>query len=227
MNCLVAFVVAVAIAGLSYVTLNKKIADRIRLFSPADPDEVFESKDLTQTTIIVISTIITIAGFVSVLQIQNRISNPLGIAKMVTALFCMVGAACFDFREKRIPNVFPGVMAVLGVLFLLIGFLVSRTGAVAYITSSVFAAAGCAIFLVIAAFLTKQGIGAGDIKLITALALIGGVYTIIGTLFFGMTICCMYALFALLLKKKTIKEALPFGPFLLAGFVVMLFVIHF
>lgn len=223
----VAIMTAVVIAVLSYITLNKKISDKIRLFKPADPEEHFDSKELNGTKIWIIVSLLTVVCFISVLQIQARVNNFLGIAKMVIALICMAGAACYDFREKRIPNIFPGVMALSAVILLAAGVIFKQNGAVSYITSSVFAAASCAVFMVIAAFLTKQGIGAGDIKLISALALIGGVYVIIGTIFFGIFSCCICAIFALLLKKKTIHESLPFGPFLFIGFIIMLFVIQY
>ncbi len=227
MKYVLAIFISIIIALLAYITLNKNTASKIRLFKPADPDDAFESKNLNNSQMAFAIIIVTILGFVSVLQIQHRVSSHLGIAKMIIAILCLPGAAWLEFREKRLPNIITGAMAVLGVAFLITGLVLQQDGAVAYITSSVFATAGCAIFMVIAAFLTKQGIGAGDIKLISALALIGGVYTIIGTLFFGMLTCCTYAVFAILLKKKTIREAVPFGPFLLIGFVITLFVIPF
>ena len=110
---------------------------------------------------------------------------------------------------------------------LAIGVVTKQNGAIAYITSSVVASVGCVVILSIAAFLTRQGIGAGDIKLIGALSLMCGVNAIIGTLMCGMICCCAVAIVALILKKKTTKEGIPFGPFLYIGFVLTLFVMNF
>lgn len=227
MDHLVAFLVALAAAGLSYVTLYKEAADKIKLFAQADPEDEFTSKNFSRAAVLAMAAAVALAAYASALQIQSRISHPLGVAKMVTALLCMVGAGCFDLREKRIPNIFPGAMAALAVVYLVLGLILGVEGALGYITSSVVAAVACAIFFVIAAFLTRQGIGAGDIKLIIALALLGGVYVVMGTLFFGVLCCCVAAVVALLSKKKTLKQSLPFGPFLLMGYVAMLFVIQY
>ena len=146
---------------------------------------------------------------------------------MIMALLCMMGAACFDYREYRIPNIFPLVMAGGAAVLLLTALFSGMSGAMAYITTGVVAAIGCAIVLVVASALTKQGIGAGDIKLISALALLTGVYCIIGTLFFGVVACSLYAIVALVMKKKKTSSSVPFGPFLLFGYITTLFAISF
>ena len=135
-------------------------------------------------------------------------------------MVCLTVAACVDLREHRIPNVVPLTMTVFAVISLTIGFLTDQQGYLSYIFSSVVSSVVVAILMLVASILTKKGIGMGDIKLLSALALLGGVYTICGTLFFGITLCAVAALVLLALKKKTVKEGLPFAPFVLLGYFI-------
>lgn len=227
MKYLVAVLVTVMTAVLSYVSLNKKVTDKIKVFAVADKEENYVSKDLSLSMILVGVGVLAAIVFLSTLKIIAKVYNPIGIIKMILALVCMVGAACFDYREHRIPNAFPLTMLVGAVVLLLFGILLKQAGALDYVTTSVVAAVGCAAILTLASVLTKQGIGAGDIKLISTLALLTGVYSVMGTLFFGIVACSVYAVTVLLMKKKKASSGVPFGPFLLLGYIITLFTITF
>lgn len=227
MEFIVAAIVAILAAVVSYISLDAGTAQKIKLFAVADPDEEYASKVITKPVVIMIVVILTIVSFLSVLQIMSKVNTVNGTMKMILALLCMVGAGCFDYREYRIPNVFPLVMAGGAVVLLVSGFLLGINGAQAHITTSVVAASSCALVLVIASLLTKQGIGAGDIKLISALALLTGIYSIMGTLLFGVVACTLYAIVALVMKKKNTSSSVPFGPFLLLGYIITLFAVSF
>lgn len=227
MEFVIAVFMAIVAFAMSYISLDRGTAEKIKLFAAADSEEEYISKVFSRTKIIVMSVLLMVVTFVSSRQILDRVSSSNGEMKMLLALVCMIGAACFDFREHRIPNIFPLVMAVGAVILLLLGVVMNIDGAVDYITTNVIAAVGCAIVLAVSALLTKQGIGAGDIKLISALAFLTGVYTVMGTLFFGVIGCAIYAVFALIMKKKKMSSGVPFGPFLLLGYIISLFAISF
>ena len=227
MKFIIAIVISLLAAAISYISLDKSSAERIKWFAVADEEAEYTSKNIPQTRIIMVAAILAIMAFLTTLQIMAKVNTPNGIMKMTLALLCMIGAGVFDYREYRIPNVFPLVMAVGAVILLVAGLLSGMDGAVAYITTSVVAAIACALILIAASALTKQGIGAGDIKLISALALLTGVYSVIGTLFFGVVACTIYAVVALIMKKKTTSSSVPFGPFLLLGYIITLFTISF
>lgn len=220
MEYFMAVLIAVAAAGAAYVTSNKTIADRIPLLCPAEPDAARASKELPKTAVWIITAVTAVLSYFAMLCVLRESSDKLGVGKMAVSMLCMTGAACVDYREHRIPNIFPGIMAVGGILFLAAGVVFQVDGAVAYITASVVAAVCCLLLLFLASALTKQGIGAGDIKLICALALMTGVYTVVGTMFFGAVLCGITAIAALVTRKMDISGALPFGPFLYVGFML-------
>lgn len=227
MDLIFSLIVTTLGLGIALIGINKDTADRILIFRNSDPDESFTSKEVTKVEKVVLLVIVALLCFASTMKIMDKVQDIIGIFKMIVCLLGLVGAACFDYREHRIPNIFPLVIAIAAVLLLGLGVLAEQVGAVAYITTGVVSSAVCGLILVVASAITKQGIGAGDIKLICAIALIAGVYTVMGTLLFGVIACSMYGIIALILKKKSVSSAVPFGPFLLFGYVLTLFLINF
>ena len=219
MEYLVAILTAAGGAGIAYATVNKEITDKIPFLKSGEA-EAYPSAVLgiihRLTLILVAALLCGVAGW----KIVDSVSDGLGIARMLILVLAMAGAACVDYRERRIPNFFPGILALSAIVLLGLGLVLQKDGAIAYITTNFLSAVCCAVFLFLAAALSKQGIGAGDIKLVAALAMIGGVYAVIGTLLFGVTLCCVGAVICLVTKKKNLSGSLPFGPFLFVGLIV-------
>lgn len=216
------YVIAVVIAALcmsiSYITLDKALSDKTIILRPKDSEESNKVISAKQRYIISIG-IFAVTAVASVLLVTGNV-DWLGILKMSIGLVCLSGAACNDYRDHRIPNIFSLIIAVSAIACLCIGYFTSQEGATAYIFSSVFAAVVVVIFMTVASLLTKHGIGMGDIKLLTALALLGGVNTIGWTLIFGVAVCAAAAIFFLFTKKKTVKGTMPFGPFIFIGYII-------
>lgn len=223
MNYIVAILVALVCAIFTYINLNIDVSQKIKLLNVNRDEEVYSAKTISKKRIYISCVIIFFVSFAASISIYMNVKDVINIIKMNIVLVCMTGAAAMDYREHRIPNIYPLIMTVSGIAFLCIGYFMNLTGAEAYIASSVIATVGVGLGLVLVMFLTKQGIGLGDIKLLTALSVIGGVYTVCGTIFFAMIFCAIAALVLLVIKKKTIHESLPFGPFALAGYVITIF----
>lgn len=215
MNYVLSVGMACLCAGLGYAMLRHDIFCRVRFLGASE-----EVNPVGRRLRIALVCGFFAVGFVSTFSILRRVSETINIAKMLIALLCLSGSACVDYREHRIPNLFPVVMALSGMILLAIGYLTKQPGAVSYIVSSAMSAGGCVLFLTVASFLSKGGIGAGDIKLLGALGLLCGVYTICETAFLSVLLCALVSVVLLLMKKKTLKGALPFGPFILLGFAV-------
>lgn len=227
MKYLIAALICAMVAALSYICLDPQIAKKIKIFEVANTNEKYADKNISKRIAWISAGGLAVIAFFATLTVMKKVSDPIGIIKMLVGLVCMVGAACFDFREYRIPNIFPLVMTGSAVILLVLGVIVKEDGAISYITTSVITAVACAIVLVLASLLTKQGIGAGDIKLISALGLLTGMFSVMGTLFFGVVACSLFAIGALITRKKDRSSGVPFGPFLLLGYIITLFAITF
>ena len=76
--------------------------------------------------------------------------------------------------------------------------------------------------LLFIAFLSEHRIGAGDGALfLVAGAFLGVIHTIV-LLLFSLLAAAGMSVVLILLKKKQRKEVLPFGPFVLTGYILML-----
>lgn len=219
MKYVAALIISVFSVIIAYCTLDENISNKI-IFLKRKGNEVFQSKKVTKLQIKIIGIIIFILNVFCVISIMTNVDNYINIIKMIVTIFCVTGAACNDYREHRIPNIFPLVIAVTGIVCLTVGYFTGQQGAQAYIVSSVFATTVVALSMVVVYFLTKHGIGMGDIKLLCALSIVGGVYLISGTIFFAMIACSVTAIILLIMKKKTIKDGVPFGPFIYMGYIV-------
>ena len=141
---------------------------------------------------------------------------------MVRALLPIVGLVVIfllfnvltDFRmmgymSLAFSQVYVTMIAAMGVFFIMtMGGLDFSQGSILGIAS------------IVVCILSKHGIGMGDIKLLCAVSILGGVYLISGVIFFAMLSCSITAISLLITKKKTIKEGIPFGPFIYLGYIV-------
>ena len=69
----------------------------------------------------------------------------------------------------------------------------------------------------------KGGIGMGDIKLFSVMALFLSIDGLIPAVIFSFIISFFVAIYSLISRKKTKKDAIPFGPSLLIGTYLSIF----
>ena len=80
-----------------------------------------------------------------------------------------------------------------------------------------------ALFFQFLIFITKgRGMGDADVKLGSLIGLVNGFPMAFMAVFMGYILGAVYSVFLMLMKKKTMKDAIPFGPFLILGSVLVL-----
>ncbi len=227
MNYIICAVAVVGSFFLAWRILDLKAVRSSRLLRSRHPEDEEMGKQLGPQQILALALLITLADTVTVWRLFLTVHDPLNLLKLSLALVILTGCACVDGIEHRIPNFLSGALALSALALLAAGFLTGQTGAFGYLQSSLFAAAVTAACLVVGAVLSRQGIGAGDIKLLAALGLMGGVTIVGGTIFFAMLPCALVSAGLLITKKKTMREAIPFGPFLLIGYMLTIWILKF
>ena len=227
MNYIICVAAAVGSFFLAWRTLDLKTVRSSRLLRSRHPEDEEMGKQLGPQQILALALLLTLADTVTVWRLFLTVHDPLNLLKLSLALVILTGCACVDGVEHRIPNFLSGTLALSALALLAAGFLTGQTGAFGYLQSSLFAAAVTAACLVVGAVLSHQGIGAGDIKLLAALGLMGGVTIVGGTIFFSMLPCALVSAGLLITKKKTMREAIPFGPFLLIGYMLTIWILKF
>ena len=86
------------------------------------------------------------------------------------------------------------------------------------------AGVGAFLFFLLVALSYPQGMGAGDVKLAGLIGLLVGFPGVLIALWISVVSGGLVAITLLLLRKKTRKDALPFGPFLALGAITVLLV---
>ena len=227
MNYIICVAAVVGSFFLAWRTLDLKTVRSSRLLRSRHPEDEEMGTQLGPRQILALALLITLADTVTVWRLFLTVHDPLNLLKLSLALVILTGCACVDGVEHRIPNFLSGTLALSALALLAAGFLTGQAGAFGYLQSSLFAAAVTAACLVVGTVLSHQGIGAGDIKLLAALGLMGGVTIVGGTIFFAMVPCALVSAGLLIMKKKTMREAIPFGPFLLIGYMLTVWILKF
>jgi prepilin signal peptidase PulO-like enzyme (type II secretory pathway) len=77
------------------------------------------------------------------------------------------------------------------------------------------------LFFILLIIITRgRGMGWGDVKLAFLIGIINGYPHNIVAIFLGFLSGALYSVVMVLMKKKTVKDTVPFGPFLILGSIV-------
>lgn len=159
------------------------------------------------------------SGFLLILRVGTYLPNLLRLLLLGAFL---AAAAYTDALSRRIPNqVVLGTAAVFAGCTLL-DFLLSGMDAVAMMVNGLVSAGVFFLVFFLVRMASHGGVGYGDIKMITAAALIFGVYGTFSFLLTSHVAAALVAIVLLICKKASRKDGLPFGPFFYLGYLVTL-----
>ncbi len=140
------------------------------------------------------------------------------IGLVVWAGWLGVALGAVDIRHHRLPDSL--TLPAIPITVLLVGFtewLHPDSGNV--VRALVTAAVLSGLFLLLAA-VAPTGMGQGDVKLVPSLALMTGFVSIAAavlSVLVAFVLAAGWAVVGLASRRMTLKTAIPFGPFLLAG----------
>ena len=130
--------------------------------------------------------------------------------------------AGIDFKTKTIPNkiLFAGIIIRI-VLICLEAVFYSDGIRQTLINSGIGFAFGL-IFMLFLSFISKHGIGYGDVKLFAWIGLCVGFLDTYNILFYSVLAAAIVGIYLLLVKNKDKKTQLPFAPFVFVGTYMMI-----
>lgn len=155
-------------------------------------------------------------GYLIVLRVGTYLPNVLRLLLLGTLL---VAAAYIDALSHKIPNWIVLCTAAVFAGCTVLDFILSGTDAVPMAINSVLAAVAFFVVFFLVRLASRGGVGYGDIKMITAAALILGMYGTFSFLLVSHVLAAMAAIVLLASKKATRKDGLPFGPFFYLGYL--------
>jgi len=157
------------------------------------------------------------SGYMLVLRAGTYPPNLLRLVLLGTLL---TAAAYIDALSHKIPNWIVLCTAAVFAGCTVLDFVLSGTEAVPMALNSVLAAAVFFVVFFLVRLASRGGVGYGDIKMITAAALILGIYGTFSFLLVSHVLAAVAAIALLVSKKATRKDGLPFGPFFYLGYLV-------
>lgn len=155
-------------------------------------------------------------GYLIVLRVGTYMPNVLRLLLLGTLL---AAAAYIDALSHKIPNWVVLCTAAVFAGCTVLDFALSGTDAVPMMVNSVLAAVAFFVVFFLVRLASRGGVGYGDIKMITAAALILGVYGTFAFLLVSHVLAAVAAIVLLVSKKATRKDGLPFGPFFYLGYL--------
>jgi prepilin signal peptidase PulO-like enzyme (type II secretory pathway) len=142
-----------------------------------------------------------------------RLSLELAVGIIFSCLLVVISFIDIEFRI--IPNKIVLPFAAVGIVLNIIISPINWWHPLVF-------SAGAFLFMLIIHFIYTKGMGMGDVKF----SLMVGAYlvkNVIVGLFAGFLAGSIYGLYMILVRKKKLKQAIPFGPFISLGSVVALF----
>lgn len=216
---LISLLVGLVCGICAYLCLDETQESKLVFLKKYAREDLYNLTLNKKVSVLVACFICIICSFLT-FKIYGESLDILNFIKMIILMILLLLSGTIDLRKHIIPNIFVLITVIFAVILLLTALFIGQDGAKTYIVTNILTAIVSVIALVIGAFLSHNGVGAGDIKLVFVVALLGGVYVTCGVLFFGIIACAVMSLILLLLKKMKKTGSLPFAPFLFIGYVL-------
>ncbi len=132
----------------------------------------------------------------------------------------------YDLKHYIIPDkiVYPAIIVSMFTRISEVGLPKFGSPTSEILINFIFAALIAGSFFLAIVLITKgRGMGGGDVKLAFLMGLVLGWPKILAALFLAFTIGAIYGIILIIIKKKTLKSEVPFGPFLVGGTFIALF----
>ena len=134
---------------------------------------------------------------------------------------CLIMAGIVDLRLRILPNIINAAgLAAAFVISLVNSVMVSDPYPVFGFLAG---GAACGAPLLIIAFISRRGMGMGDVKFAVLIGAFLGVYGGLCAIWLSIVLGGLYCAVLIAVKKATRKTPVPFGPFMALGALAMVF----
>lgn len=133
--------------------------------------------------------------------------------------------AVTDYRQRRIPNRFLMVMLMMWALVAGLCIILQTERGMALLFQSLAGAIVGGLTFLLCYILSKKQLGAGDVKLAFVMGLYLTGQRIVGAIFYGVVLCCIYSVVQLIRKKIGLKDGVALVPFLYLGVLITLYIL--
>ncbi len=132
----------------------------------------------------------------------------------------LLAITLIDLIHQLIPDSLVAAIVVITILFRIVGYYINSDSLNILDSLSGSLVAGGLFLLIV--LISKGGMGGGDVTLISSLGFVLGLKGILVTIFISFIIGSIVSVLLLSFKLKTRKDPIPFGPFIVIGFLITL-----
>jgi prepilin signal peptidase PulO-like enzyme (type II secretory pathway) len=169
------------------------------------------------------SIICIISSIICFLVFSNYNYELVKILSYIVLINALILLAYIDYKQKIIPNKILMSMIVIRLIFITVEAILYKNMIYSIILSSFLGlVAGGGTFL-LAAFIIKNSIGMGDVKLVAVIGLYVGIGDLFSCIILSLLISLIVGVILILSKKINSKDFIPFAPFLMIGTILTLF----
>lgn len=163
-------------------------------------------------------TLVTnVLSFLIIIAMAYYYESPGTFIAFLSLFIILLMASLIDYKTLMIPNEIVLLGLALGLVTVWINPMVS-------LQESLIGFLALGVGMALISFVSKENIGYGDAKLISIIGLLLGWKIGLVTAFIAFAFSALVGLFLLTFKIKGRKEMLPFAPFLLISFVVIIMI---
>lgn len=223
----IAYYVVVVILGLITGQLvdwaNKRLPEYKKVFS-IDIFKEYKKVFKPNYLLCIINAVMNV-GILYTLGIQDTLIANLDLIKFLILTPMLLSVVVIDYKLQIIPNRLNLTMFEVGLVF---AFIYGISNVAISINMLLGMLAGAGIFLAITLLggivYGKEAMGFGDVKLMGALGLYFGLSNIIVIALLSFLIGAILSIVLLVTKIKKSDEYIPFGPFIVIGAFIVIFV---
>lgn len=223
----IAYYVLVTILGLitgQFVDwINKRLPENKKIFTL----EIFKQykKEFKPNYILIFLNIIINIALLYILGIGETFISNLDLIKYIVLIPMLLSVVIIDYKFQIIPNRLNLTMFEIGLVFT---FIYGLSNVAISINMMLGMLVGAGIFLIITLLggiiYGKEAMGFGDVKLMGVLGLFFGLSNIIIIALLSFLIGAILSIILLLTKIKKADEYIPFGPFIVIGTFIVMFI---
>ena len=126
-----------------------------------------------------------------------------------------------DLKEMIIPDLLIVCIIGMTVIYKSVQYIIYHQSP--QLLDSISGLALSAILFIIIILVSRGGMGTGDVTLIGSLGFILGTQKVFLTIFLSFILGATISIFLLIMKIKGTKDPIPFGPFIILGFFIVVF----
>lgn len=165
--------------------------------------------------------IVELLNAISYLIIYTKFGLSLEFFFYAIIFSLLIVVTFIDLKEMIIPDILIILILVISVIYkILLYILYSKSPD---LLNSIGGLVLSSLLFILIIIVSKGGMGGGDVTLIGALGFILGIKRIFLTIFLSFILGAIISIFLLITKIKGRKDPIPFGPFIILGFFIVIF----